>query len=111
MKLAKLAAMCKQAKDSSFENFDEIKKSIDNQIENLKKEGKDDVEKRDECKEELHDIASKSADLKWKIDKNDAQIEKLEGHIAKREDEKADTIKRIEDVERNIGEMEDQQKA
>eukprot|EP00747_Dinoflagellata_sp_TGD_P153083 gnl/TRDRNA2_/TRDRNA2_177362_c0_seq1.p1 gnl/TRDRNA2_/TRDRNA2_177362_c0~~gnl/TRDRNA2_/TRDRNA2_177362_c0_seq1.p1 ORF type:complete len:636 (+),score=300.45 gnl/TRDRNA2_/TRDRNA2_177362_c0_seq1:74-1909(+) len=111
VKLAKLAAMIKESKDSSFEKFDDIKKSIDDQIENIKKEGKDDVEKRDECKEELHEIASKSADLKWKIDKNDAKIEKLEGLIAKREEEKADTIAQIEDVEYNIKSMEEQRKA
>merc|ERR1719316_863758 len=79
-------------------------------IQVLKDEEADDIEKRDNCKQEYHEIASAVAQLKWEIEKNLAKIAKLEELIAKREDEKQEAIATIEDTEKEIVEMEDQRK-
>merc|ERR1719443_2847875 len=79
-------------------------------IQVLKDEEADDIAKRDECKQEYHDIASAVAQLNWEIEKNLAKIGKLEKLIAKREDEKEEAIATIEDTKKEIVEMEDQRK-
>merc|ERR1719160_952294 len=83
-------------------------KAIEKTIKTLKEEEKEDIEKRDDCKEEYHKIASTLADVNWKIEKNHAEIEKLEKLIAKRKEEKAETIEDIEHTKKDITQMEDQ---
>merc|ERR1719375_2993711 len=107
LRLAMLAATVKEA---AIGHFDAVIKDIDEMIQVLKDEEADDIEKRDNCKQEYHEIASAVAQLKWEIEKNLAKIAKLEKLIAKREDEKAEAISTIEDTEKEIVEMEDQRK-
>merc|ERR1719160_2105151 len=84
--LAKLAATVRVA---SKGKLGDAIKAIEKVIKTLKEEEKEDIKKRDECKEEYKKIASTVADVKWKIEKNHAEIEKLEKLIAKRKQEKA----------------------
>jgi hypothetical protein len=72
----------------------------------LKDEEADDIEKRDECKERYHKIASAVAQLTWEIEKNLAAIAKLEKLIAKREDDVKEAIATIEDTKEEIAKME-----
>eukprot|EP00747_Dinoflagellata_sp_TGD_P139147 gnl/TRDRNA2_/TRDRNA2_175867_c0_seq1.p1 gnl/TRDRNA2_/TRDRNA2_175867_c0~~gnl/TRDRNA2_/TRDRNA2_175867_c0_seq1.p1 ORF type:complete len:715 (-),score=248.94 gnl/TRDRNA2_/TRDRNA2_175867_c0_seq1:100-2244(-) len=108
LRLASLAALVQTSKTGHFE---EVIKSIEDLKGTLADEGKSDQEKRDTCKEEYQKIASKIADLTWKIKNNEAKIDKLEKAIELRKVEKAKTILEIQNVEKEIKEMEDQRKA
>lgn len=74
----------------------------------MKQEEKDDIEKRDECKKSYTDAASVIATQDWKLEKNVAKTNKLDGLIKMREDMRAQTISDIKDVITNIAEMEAQ---
>merc|ERR1711957_1063644 len=71
----------------------------------LKEEGAADISKRDECKLEYKNVASKVGDIDWKIEKNEAKIDKLQGLIQKRTAEKEKTIADIDEVKEQIKEM------
>jgi len=107
LRLAKLATKVRSEKSG---HFDKVMTAIDDVITTLKEEEKEDIEKRDECKDKYQEIESTSKDLEWKIEKNNAKINKLEKLIAKKEAEKAKTIEEIEDVLTNIETMEDERK-
>lgn len=103
LRLASLAAEVRTAKTGHFES---VISAIETMIQTLKDEEAADIAKRDQCKDEYQKIASTAADLKWKIEKNEAKIDKLEQLIALREAEKAKTIEDIKVVITQIGEME-----
>jgi hypothetical protein len=107
LRLAALAAQVRLAKAGHFEK---VLGAIDKLIAELGEEQEADTKKRDECLEQYQDIAKESAKLEWKIKNNDAMIEKLEGLIKKREEEKKATIKEIEKTEKEIKEMKDERK-
>merc|ERR1719329_134513 len=77
-------------------------------IAELKQEAKSDVEQRDTCKSELHDVALKIQDFAWKVENNKAQITKLEQLVEAREAEKTKTIEDIQTVTTEISDMETQ---
>jgi len=104
IRLAKLAAEVHSAKSG---HFDKVIEAIDDIIQQLKDEEEADIAKRDQCKDEFLKIESTVEDLSWKIEKNAAKIAKLEELVALREEEKAQTIEAIEDVTKEIGEMEE----
>merc|ERR1719163_936477 len=104
----RLAVLAATVKEAAVGHFDAVIKDIDEMIQVLKDEEADDIAKRDECKQEYHEIASAVAQLNWEIEKNLAKISKLEKLIAKREDEKEEAIATIEDTEKEIVEMEKQ---
>jgi peptidoglycan hydrolase CwlO-like protein len=64
-----------------------------------------DISKRDQCKQEYLDTESTIKQLTWEIEKNVAKIDKLESTIAEKEEEKAQTIQAIADVEAEIAAM------
>jgi predicted nucleic acid-binding Zn-ribbon protein len=103
LRLASLAAEVRTAKTGHFEP---VIAAIEKMIQTLKDEEAADIAKRDQCKDEYQNIASTVADLNWKIEKNEAKIDKLEQLIALREAEKAKTIEDIKVVITQIGEME-----
>jgi len=107
LRLAKLATTVRSEKSG---HFDKVMTAIDEVITTLKEEEKEDIEKRDECKDKYQEIQSTSNDLEWKIEKNNAKINKLEKLIAKKEAEKTKTIEQIEDVLKNIETMEEERK-
>merc|ERR550514_950154 len=94
LRLAALAATVRTAK---FGHFDKVIGAIDEMIQVLKDEETDDISKRDQCKEEYTKTASVIADHEWKIEKNLAKINKLEGLIKMREDEKRQTLEDIDE--------------
>merc|ERR1712176_729255 len=95
LRLAQLAASVKLAKSG---HFDKVIASIDKIIQNLKDEEAADIQKRDECKDQYLSLESSIKDLKWKIKKNDAKIDKLEKLIQEHTDEKVKTIEEIDAV-------------
>eukprot|EP00747_Dinoflagellata_sp_TGD_P038142 gnl/TRDRNA2_/TRDRNA2_139489_c1_seq1.p1 gnl/TRDRNA2_/TRDRNA2_139489_c1~~gnl/TRDRNA2_/TRDRNA2_139489_c1_seq1.p1 ORF type:complete len:621 (-),score=247.09 gnl/TRDRNA2_/TRDRNA2_139489_c1_seq1:31-1893(-) len=109
LRIARLATSCREA--SADGEFDEVIKAIQNMIETLNDEAKEDVEKRDQCKEEYHDFDMKTADLEWKISKNDAKIRKLDAIIKKQTAEEAHTVDSIKDVTKQIEELKDERTA
>ena len=104
LRLASIAAEVRTAKTGHFEP---VIAAIDTMIQTLKDEEAADIAKRDQCKDEYQKVASTVADLTWKIEKNEAKIDKLEQLIALREAEKAKTIEDIEEVIKQIVEMEE----
>jgi len=92
IRLAQLAASVHSAKVG---HFDKVLLQIDNMVKELKQEALDDIAKRDQCKDEYQSIESKSKDLAWKVEKNEAMIAKLEKQIADMEADKANTIEDI----------------
>merc|ERR1719375_2254162 len=107
----RLAALASTVREAAVGHFDEVIKDIDQMLKVLAEEQADDIAKRDECKQEYQNVASNVAQLDWEIEKNLAKIAKLEKLIAKREDEKEETLATIEDTKKDITEMEDQRTA
>jgi hypothetical protein len=100
-----LARVASQVRLASGGHFDDVMKAIDKVIGVLKKEQEDDDKKKEQCKDEYQKIAKTSAELEWKIEKNEAKIEKLKITIEKKEKEKAETIEKIDEVKEQIKEM------
>lgn len=107
LRLARVAAMVKLAKVG---HFDEVIKAIDTLIQELQDEESADIAKRDECKEEYKNINSTISDLDWKIEVNQATIDKLTKRIKELEDEKTQTIEDIKDIKKEIKDMKDTRK-
>lgn len=102
LRLASLAASVRMAKVG---HFDQVLAAIDEMIKTLKDEGTADMNKRDQCNELFQDISLKVGDLEWKVDKNEAAIDKLEKLIAFRKEEKAETEENIKSVEKEMADM------
>merc|ERR1719174_2019259 len=107
LRLAQLAVSVKNSKSG---HFDEVIKSIDEIMQNLRDEEAADIKKRDECKDKFQEITSTVNDLEWKIEKNEAKIDKLSKLIAEHQAEKAMTIEEIESVETQMEAMTKQRK-
>lgn len=103
IRLAKLAARVRVV---SRGHFDEVIGAIDKVIQTLKDEEKEDISKRDQCKDEYQEIASTVADLEWKISNNEKEIAKLEKIVEDSEGKKAKTIEDIAKTEEEIKQME-----
>merc|ERR1719375_2178677 len=102
LRLASLAAEVRTAKVG---HFDKVIAAIDKMIQVLKDEEAGDIANRDQCKDEYQKIESNVKDLNWKIEKNEAKLDKL---IELRTAEKVKTIEDIESTEKAIVQMEDQ---
>jgi len=102
IRLAQLAVRVQNAKVG---HFDKVIAAIDEMIAALKEEDVADIKKRDQCKDELLKIESKTKDLKWKIKNNIATIDKLTSIIEKREQEKQETIDAIDEVKEQMKQM------
>lgn len=105
IRLAQLSVSVRLAKSG---HFDSVIKAINEIMLVLKDEESSDIAKRDECKDKFNEIKGTVADISWKVDVNDANIDKLEKQIEKRTDEKTQTIASIEDIANQIKGMEDQ---
>jgi len=108
LRLAQIAVHVQNAKVG---HFDQVINAIDEMIAALKEEDLADIKKRDQCKDELLKIESKTKDLKWKIKNNIATIDKLTSIIEKREQEKEETIEAIEEVKEQMKQMTKERKA
>jgi hypothetical protein len=104
----RLASLAVQVREAKVGHFDKVIKAIDDMIATLNEENEADIAKRDQCKKEYQDIASTVSDLQWKIEKNVAKIDKLEGLIELRTEQRLKTIEDIKDTREQIAKMEDQ---
>jgi len=102
LRLASLAANVRLAKVG---HFDKVLQAIDDMVKTLKDEGAADVQKRDQCKNQYQDIASKVGDLSWQVEKNEAAIDKLEKLIEMRTAEKTKTEEDIQSVDKEMDDM------
>lgn len=100
--LAKIAAQVRLAQGG---HFDAVLGAIDKVMGVIKKEQEDDNKKKTQCNDEYQSIAKTSAKLDWKIEKNEAKIDKLETTIANHQEEKAITIQAIKDTKQEIVDM------
>jgi len=107
LRLAQLAVSVKNSKSG---HFDKVIADIDEIMQNLRDEEAADIKKRDECKDKFQEIASTVGDLEWKIEKNEAKIDKLAKLIAEHQAEKAKTIEEIDSVETQMEAMTTQRK-
>jgi predicted nucleic acid-binding Zn-ribbon protein len=106
----RLAAIAAAVRTMGAGHFDVVIKKIDEMIEELKAEEKDDIKQRDWCKDEYHENAEEKAELKWLIKNNEAMIIKLEDRINKLIEEIDLTVSEIEATKDQIAKMEDERK-
>merc|ERR1719507_2979724 len=102
MRLATLAARLRTTRGGHFK---EVIAAIDKLIATLKKEGKEDIDKRDQCLEEYQKIESTVKKTEWLIEKNEAKIAKLEALLKALNKEKDETLEAIEKVKEEIKAM------
>jgi len=107
--LARIAAQVRLAAKGG--HFGEVMGAIDKVIGVLKTEQDDDNKKKTQCNDEYQNVAQTSRDLEWKIEKNEAKIDKLESIISNKEDEKAATIESIKETIQEIKDMKAERKA
>jgi len=91
-------------------HFDDVMKAIDTLMKTLKEEQADDDKKKDECKEQLHELQSSIDDVSWKLENNEAQIQKVEQVVQAKEAEKAKTLEELTTITTQIGDMESERK-
>jgi len=101
----RLAALAVRVRAAKVGHFDKVLISIDDMIGTLQQEDADDIAKRDQCKDEYQKIASKIANVTWLIQKNEAKIDKLKRIIAKRTEQKHQTIDQINAVDDTVAEL------
>jgi len=91
-------------------HFDDVMKAIDTLMKTLKEEQADDDKKAEECKEQLHELTSSIEDVSWKIENNNAQIQKVEEVVQAKTEEKTKTIEELTAITTQIGDMESERK-
>merc|ERR1719335_607943 len=104
----RLAALAATVRTTSTGHFDEVIKKIDEMIQTLKEEEKEDIKQRDWCKDEYQKNSEEHANLKWTIETNLAVITKLEEAIAKLDENIQATAQEIKDTKEQIKKMEDE---
>lgn len=109
----RLAALAAQVRTqaSTTGMFDAVIKTIDNLIVQLQEEEQEDIKKVDECKEQYQDITLAKNDLDWKIENNDAKIQKHDKAITKKTEAKEQTITDIATAEKLLSDMETKRKS
>merc|ERR1719235_1431661 len=107
-KSLRLAAMAASVKASG--HFDTVINAVDKMIEDLRKEAKDDRDKKDWCKEETFKNEQEASRYEYKIEKLDGKIAKLKGQVEEMESTLDQTIASILATNEDIGKMEDTRK-
>jgi len=83
MRLSALAAQVKLS--TGKQHFNDVIKTIEKMIADLRKEEQDDVDHRDWCQEEENRMANQRGDLEYKIGQTEGLIERLEAKSAELE--------------------------
>merc|ERR1719420_1708607 len=88
-------------------HFDAVVEAVDRMIEVLHVEEKEDINKRDWCKEETFKNEQEAARYEYKIGKTEAKIKKLESQLEELEDILAKTTEEIETTLEEMKQMKD----
>jgi len=107
----RLATIAAQVRSGTTGHFDAVIKAIDKMLVQLKEEEEADTAKVDKCREEYQEIGLAKNDLDWKIENNEAKIQKHQKAIDEKTDAKEVTIKDIADADKTLKEMADKRKA
>jgi len=105
-KSLRLASLAAAVRVSTGGHFDKIIEKIDEMISDLKKEDAEDIKQRDDCKDQYQELAMQKSEIKWLIEKNEAEIVKIEDAITKINEAIEDTVKAISDTKKELEEME-----
>jgi len=105
LRLASLAAM---VRSTGVGHFGKVLDEIDKLIKVLKEEEQDDIKLRDSCKKKYHINSQEQADIKWKIENNEARVTKLEETIKSLIENIEDTEKQITDTEEEMKKMKEE---
>merc|ERR1719171_2022003 len=92
-------------------NFDAVTGEIDKMMEVIKQEERDDIRKKDWCKEEIHKNEQEAARYEYKVEKKDALIGRLRHKLEEMEQTLLTTVEEIMQTKKDIKEMEDTRKA
>merc|ERR1719345_398300 len=90
----RLAALAVSIRSAKAGHFGAVIEAIDKMITTLNEEGAADLAKKSQCLREYQDITKKVKDLDWKVKNNEAKVEKLDGLIGLRTQEREDTIQK-----------------
>merc|ERR1719379_907870 len=107
----RLAALAATVRTMGHGHFDKVIKKIDEIIQTLKNEEKEDIKQRDWCKDEYQENSEEKAELKWLIKNNEAMIVKLTKIIESLIEEIDKTVEEIKATEEQIKQMEEQRKS
>lgn len=101
----RLASLAVTVRMQSSGHFDEVLKSIDGLLAQLREEEQADIAKVDECKGSYQDITQNKNDLDWKIQNNKAKVQKHEKAIGQKTAAKKVTIKDIATADKTLEDM------
>jgi len=107
LRLARLAAAVSTSKVG---HFDKVLAAIDDMIQVLKDEEAADIEKKDQCIEEYKKTNSTISDLTWKIEVNEAHIDKYLAAIQQFQKDLAAVAEHMQQTRTDIREMFKQRK-
>eukprot|EP00933_Yihiella_yeosuensis_P079663 TRINITY_DN928_c0_g3_i1.p1 TRINITY_DN928_c0_g3~~TRINITY_DN928_c0_g3_i1.p1 ORF type:complete len:672 (-),score=222.91 TRINITY_DN928_c0_g3_i1:75-2090(-) len=103
-RLAALAAQVQMAPPGAFGS---VLKAIDDMMAELKAETATDKKKKDHCKREYQSVATKSSNLGFLIQKNDATIDKIDSRLEELSENYAEAGKEVEQIDAELKAMED----
>merc|ERR1719171_2585386 len=92
-------------------NFDAVTGEIDKMMEVIKQEERDDIRKKDWCKEEVHKNEQEAARYEYKVEKKDALISRMRTKLEEMETTLVTTVEQIIQTKKDIKDMEDTRKA
>merc|ERR1719387_3154571 len=107
-KSLRLMAIASQIKAGG--HFDAVTGEIDKMMEVIKQEEREDIRKKDWCKEEIHHNEQEAARYEYKVEKKDALIGRLRVKLEELENTLLSTIEEIQQTKKDIKEMEDTRK-
>eukprot|EP00933_Yihiella_yeosuensis_P069759 TRINITY_DN766_c1_g1_i1.p1 TRINITY_DN766_c1_g1~~TRINITY_DN766_c1_g1_i1.p1 ORF type:complete len:669 (-),score=234.33 TRINITY_DN766_c1_g1_i1:355-2361(-) len=103
----RLAALAVQVQMAPPGAFGSVLKAIDDMMATLKEESATDKHKKDHCKNEYQDVAKKSSNLGFLIQKNDATIDKIDARLEELGENFAEAEEEVKQINIQLKEMED----
>jgi septal ring factor EnvC (AmiA/AmiB activator) len=91
--------------------FDGVVASLEKMIAGIEKEGEEDLEEKDWCKEEVHKNEQEAARYEYKKEKSEAKLGRLNAKLDELEATLLRTITEIKETQDNLKQMEDQRLA
>jgi len=101
-----LARLASKVQTATAGHFAEIIDSIKTMVEQLRQEGKADVEKRDECKDDYQEVEAKVADLKWQKNTTETKVTALGEEIIELQADETDVLAEITATNGTITDLE-----